>query len=246
MTHAREILIKENAYLVAYEGARIFCRISNEAVSARGRCFVALSGDKTSRSMHRLMAAEPFRSLVPWEGTHIFWIEECFVPHRDPQSRYGTAFLDFLSRVPIPPSNIHPIPVDSPPEEAAVRYEREIMRTLLLTGDGIPSFDAVFLGLDPEGGMTVPHYVAEGERDSPCLIVSASGGESPVDRLILGHFFLNHAKNIVFFAAGQGKAHVVRDVLSATDSIHRSSLIQPYHGTVLWILDQDATSVLRP
>ncbi|MEF3168153.1 MAG: 6-phosphogluconolactonase [Deltaproteobacteria bacterium] len=245
MTHT-EIIIKENAYLVAYEGARIFCRISNEAVSARGRCFVALSGNETSRSMHRLMATEPFRSLVPWDCTHIFWVDERFVPHRDPQSHYGKALLDFLSRVPIPTSNIHPMPVDSPPQEAAERYEREIMRTLLLTDNGIPSFDAVFLGIEPEGGMTVPFSVAEGERDSSCLVVSALGGESPAERLILGHFVLRHAKNLVFFAAGSGKALVIKDVLAKTDPAHHSSPNQPDQRTVLWILDQDAASLLRP
>ena len=73
--------------------------------------------------MHRLFAQDPYRSEVPWSGTHLFRVSERCVSVEDPAGNYGLTSGDFLDEVSIPKDQVYPIPVDASHEEGAETYQ---------------------------------------------------------------------------------------------------------------------------
>src|SRR5918911_3446506 len=107
-------------------------RAATDAVAARGRFTIALSGGSTPRRLYQLLAAE-YRDQVPWHAVHVFFGDERCVRPTHVESNYGTARFELLSRVPIPADQVHRMPGELAPEEGARRYD-ELLRRLLAAG----------------------------------------------------------------------------------------------------------------
>src|SRR5277367_1388473 len=80
-----------------------------DRVTDRDRAAVCLTGGSSPQALYRLLAAEPWRSKVPWDRVHWFIGDDRFVPDSDPLSNIGAARGAFLNRVEAPRQNIHPI-----------------------------------------------------------------------------------------------------------------------------------------
>jgi 6-phosphogluconolactonase len=87
-----------------------------------GKLRIALSGGSTPKALFQLLATDEYSKRVPWQRVHLFWGDERFVPPDDHESNYGMTRATLLSKVPVPDTNIHPIPTDGTPEDAAARY----------------------------------------------------------------------------------------------------------------------------
>ena len=98
--------------------------ITDLAAASRDRFAVCLSGGSTPRRLYQLLAESPYRDALPWDRIHWFWGDERFVPWDHPDSNYGMVRAALLGRVPVPPGNIHGIPTDGTPADAAAAYER--------------------------------------------------------------------------------------------------------------------------
>src|SRR3954447_13157523 len=94
------------------------------ALAAAGPFRVSLSGGATPKTLYGLLASDAFRERFPWSRVSWYWGDERFVPHDHPESNYRMTREAMLAKAPIPPENIHPVPVDGRPDEAALRYER--------------------------------------------------------------------------------------------------------------------------
>src|SRR5262249_59710114 len=101
------MLVFPDPATLARAAADDFVRRASDAIAARGRFTVALSGGTTPRRLYELLAGEPYRDRVPWAKTHLFWGDERHVPPDDPQSNYRMAREAMLSKVPIPETNVH-------------------------------------------------------------------------------------------------------------------------------------------
>ncbi len=101
--------------------------IVRDAVSARGRFAIALAGGNTPAKLYGLWAGPEAAAATPWDRVHLFWGDERYVPADDSLSNYRMARETLISKVPIPPANVHPVPTNlSPAENAAEAYEREL------------------------------------------------------------------------------------------------------------------------
>src|SRR6185437_4785979 len=96
---------------------------------------------------------DEFRGRFPWQLVSWYWGDERFVPHDHPESNYRMTRDAMLATAPVPPENIHPVPVDGTPEDAARLYER-----ILQEAYGAPTldptrpfFDVTLLGLGSDG-----------------------------------------------------------------------------------------------
>ena len=83
---------------------------------------------------------------------HFFWSDERPVGPDHPESNYRMANEAMLSRVAIPPGNIHRIPGEKPStEEAADVYQTELRSFFGLVNDQPPRLDLVLLGMGEDG-----------------------------------------------------------------------------------------------
>jgi 6-phosphogluconolactonase len=219
-------------------------------IAAEGKAVhVALSGGSTPRRLFQLLAAEPFAGLVPWESIQFFWGDERNVPPGHPDSNYSVARQLLLSRVPVPPANIHRIPTgDSTAVEAADLYERSL-RDKLPFAQGFPRLDYNLLGLGSNGHIAslFPHRPTLHECQR--FVVADHVDEVGSWRVTLTLPVLNNAAQITFLVTGEDKASVVRQVIEGPRDPESTpaQLIVPANGALTWILDAAAASCLtRP
>lgn len=208
---------------------------------ARGRFTIALSGGSTPRGAHRLLGREPISSAFPWVQAHFFWVDERCVEPADPASNYGNARRDFLGRVPVPAENVFPMPVDRPPREGALAYERVLSRFFGPPREDFPRFDLILLGLGGDGhtASLFPGDPALDERER--FVVPVRGGDPAVDRLTLTLPVLNQAARTVFIVSGRDKSDAVHAVLEREDPRLPAARVS---GNLTWLMDEEAASKL--
>lgn len=224
--------------------AELFVKQARQAVQARGRFSVALSGGHTPERTYQLLAQEPLRAQVPWAHVHVFWGDERCVPPDDPRSNERMAHRTLLDQVPLPPSQIHPIRCADTPRQAAEEYEA-LLRDFFAGGS--PRFDLVFLGLG-ENGHTASLFpgtpaVEEQERWAVAVYVR----ERTMWRVTLTALVINQAEVVAFLVAGATKAQILHRVLEGPSDPHSlpAQLIHPTDGVQYWLVDTKASKNLR-
>jgi len=239
-----QITIKDTPIDLSRKAADIFSMRANKCVARKGQFFVAISGGRTPRLFHRMLGQEPYLSDIPWENTHIFWVDERCVPENDPASNFGLARKDFLDRVPIPQDQIHPIPVEPSPEEGAGIYQSALIDFFHLQKREFPVFDLILLGTGKDGhtASLFPGQKALDEMER--LVISVKGGDPYVSRLTMTFPVLNHAKRIVFMVSGKNKADIVKTILEFPKARLPAQRVQPLNGTLTWLLDNESASML--
>lgn len=209
------------------------------AVAAGGSCRIALAGGSTPRTLYSVLAGERFRDRFPWSRVAWFWGDERFVPHDHPDSNYGMAFEAMLSRVPAPPLNIHPVPFDGLPEDAALRYEETLQEAYGATTleASRPLFDITLLGLGADGhtASLLPGEPVLGERRR---WVAAVAHGRPETRITLTYPALESSRRTAFLVAGEEKAAILRTIRDGTADVPAARL-KP-RGELVWFLDRAA------
>jgi 6-phosphogluconolactonase len=228
----------------AFRAADIFSKNARDCVTKQGRFVVALSGGSTPRPVHRLLSQEPYCSDIPWNGTNIFWVDERCVRETDPASNFGAAKADFLDHIPIPATQIHPMPAEDFPEDGAKQYEQELKDFFGSNERSLPTFDLIFLGIGQDGhtASLFPGQRALDEWEK--WVAAVKGGNPDVSRLTMTFPVLNHARQIVFLVSGKEKALVIKALFEETDSPLPVRGVRPVSGQLIWLMDQEASSLL--
>lgn len=92
------------------------------AVSARGAFTLVVSGGSLPSQMGSIPA--DVLAQVPWDRTHVFYVDERNVPYSSPDSTHKIVQEHLLSRVAIPPGNEHAIAEGMDVGAAARDYDR--------------------------------------------------------------------------------------------------------------------------
>jgi 6-phosphogluconolactonase len=230
---------------LAEEAAQAVAAAAEEAVGRTGRFMLALSGGSTPHRLYARLASPPFRSRIEWARVHVFWGDERCVPPDHPDSNYRLTSESLLSKVPIPPQQIHRMRGEDPDlDRAAEAYTRQLTRAFTLAPGESPRFDLILLGLGADGhtASLFPGSPALDETTRPVVAVHA--GPAPAPRLTLTLPVLNAAARVIFLVSGEEKAEVLRMVLQGGASPDRpASLIRPADGP-LWLVDRAAAASL--
>jgi 6-phosphogluconolactonase len=237
-----EIEILPDARAAAGRAAEEFARLEAEAMQTHGRFTVALAGGSTPSQAYKLIAA----MRLDWRNIHLFWGDERCVPPTHPDSNYGSAIQVLLSRIDVPPDNIHRIRGEIAAKNAARDYEQELRRCF--QGE-FPRFDLVMLGLGSDGhtASLFPGTSAVHERKSWTKAVAHRAGIPPhFDRVTLTLPVLNAAANVVFLVSGSNKAEILNRVLkgSLQPDLLPAQAVRPADGNLHWLVDRSAAAHL--
>ena len=246
-TPTASVRVYADADELALEAARRFARLAGQYVGERGRFTVALSGGSTPRSMFTILANEPFLDTVPWSSILFFWGDERTVPPDHQESNYRMANETLLSRVRVPRENIFRIPAEGrSPDFAAAAYAESLAQTLDCS-TGLPRFDLILLGMGPDGhtASLFPFTTALHVIDRIC--VANHVGRLQTYRITLTRVSINEARNVTFLVSGADKAEALKAVLEGPAEPYRypSQLIRPRNGSLLWMADEAAASLLE-
>ncbi|MEB2288926.1 MAG: 6-phosphogluconolactonase [Anaerolineae bacterium] len=233
---------------LARKAAGYVVRLAGEAIAARGRFSIGLSGGSTPRALFRRLASPAWASRIDWARVHVFWGDERCVPPDDAASNYRLARETLLSRVPLPPEHSHRIAGELAPAEAARRYEAEL-RAFFSSGESAtpqPRFDLLLLGMGDDGhtASLFPGTAALHETERWAI-------ENYVPRLDSWRITLtvpaiNAAAHAIFLVSGAAKAETLRAVLHGPrqPEIYPAQLVRPQAGRLLWLVDRAATTRL--
>ena len=144
MSGARHVLVVDDLAALADEAAARIERLVLEA-PAGGRATIALAGGATPRATYQHLAAR----CPPWGRVEFFFGDERCVPPDHEGSNYRMAHEALLDRIPLRPDQVHRIPGELPPEEAAAEAERALRAAV--PGEPWPVLDLVLLGMGPDG-----------------------------------------------------------------------------------------------
>lgn len=238
-------LVYPDAEAVARAVAMRWVELAQSYIEKDRRFSVALAGGHTPRLLYRLLAGDEFRNRIDWSKTHIFWGDERSVPPDDPDSNYGMARRELLSRVPLPLENIHRMEAEQPDAERAARTYEEILRQHLpLDARGFPRFPLILLGMGHDGHTASLFPPAVNlERTTRCVempYVEQVGGR----RMTLTLPVLNAAHHLFFLITGAEKAEMVRRVVEGLDPSLPAQHVRPRDGERVYFLDAAAASAL--
>jgi len=104
-----------NLEVLSDAAAEFICSLAGERVSQSGLFTIALSGGKTPKSLYENLARPSSSTRMPWSHIHLFWGDERCLPLDHPEGNFSMAFHALISRVPIPPQNVHRIPAEIEP-----------------------------------------------------------------------------------------------------------------------------------
>ena len=206
-------------------GQRIL-ELLTQAISERQRATLAVSGGTSPRPMFELFAKSGF----PWERVEIFWVDERCVPPTDSQSNFGMANETWLAPAKVPSGNIHRVPTELEPHEAAREYAERVRAFL--------PFDVIHRGMGPDG-HTASLFPGEPLIADHEGIAAAVWVEKMHQwRVTLLPGVLEAARNTVVLATGADKAEALASVLRGPyDPMKWPAQIGARDANVSWFTD---------
>lgn len=209
---------------VAHKAAALIAAEARDAVVARGRFILAVSGGRTPWLMLRHLAGEH----VPWETVHLVQVDERVAPAGHPDRNLTHLRESLLTRVPMRPEQIHAMPVEAPDLEAgAANYARSLVE---IAGPP-PVLDLVHLGLGPDGhtASLIPGASVLNVIDTDVALTGAYQGRR---RMTLTYPILNRSRGILWLVTGSDKAGPLVHLRDADPSIPAGRVRQD-HARVL-------------
>ena len=193
-----KIDVLADADAVAQEAAVFVADAARQAVAARGRFTLAVSGGRTPWQMLRALAAQD----VPWNEVHLLQVDERVAPAGHPERNLTRLRESLLAHAPLSVEQIHAMPVEGADlESAAARY----VRTLEQLAGSPAVLDLVHLGLGPDG------HTASLVPGDPVLAVTevdvaVTGVYQGRQRMTLTYPVINRARRILWLVTGEAKA----------------------------------------
>ena len=205
------IEVLENADSVAERAAGIIAERARAAVVARGRFVMAVSGGHTPWLMLRRLATDE----VPWGAVHMAQVDERVAPAGHPDRNLTHLRESLLDQSPLPPDQVHAMPVESPDLEiAAAQYAA----TLAQIAGSPPLLDLVHLGLGPDG-HTASLVPGDPVLDIEDADVTLTGPYQGRRRMTLTYSIINRSRSVLWVVTGGEKASALSRLLSGDPSI---------------------------
>jgi 6-phosphogluconolactonase len=247
-----ELSIHKDLDGLSLEAARIFQRLAAEKVRSGGVFTVALSGGTTPGTLYRVLSSPPYSEGVPWDAVHLFFGDERCVGPDHPESNYRMVDEALISRVAVPPENVHRMKGELDPAGAARSYEKELMGFFegasLVGENGMPVFDLVLLGLGGDG-HTLSLFPGTKALKEAGRVVTENYVEGLKSwRITLTLPVVKSAAKVVFLVSGEAKGVVLRDLVAATPGgraeRYPARMVEPVKGSLLWLVDAAAAMLL--
>lgn len=244
----RELVILPDAAAITRSAAKEFLRAATSAVAQHGSFSVSLSGGSTPKALYSLLAEDPtLRAQMPWDKTHFFFGDERHVPPDHPDSNYRMAREALFSMAPINSDQITRIYAEFPDaEKAALEYQHSLRAYFKLQDGELPRFDLVLLGMGDEGHTLSLFPGTTALHASDRIVVRTWVGKLYTERITLTAPAVNQANRVIFLVTRADKALALKAVLEGPYEPEQlpAQLIQPSNGSLLWLVDQAAGSML--
>ena len=229
-----------------------------QAIAARGRAMVSLTGGTTPRDAYEALAdrARPWRDRIDWSRVHLFWGDERHVPpdHRD--SNFGMANEALIRHVTIPAGQVHRMRGElADPVAAAAAYAQQLpdVFDVMLLGLGedchiasiFPGSELLASGRGARSsGAPLTDDTVPAKTDGTVAAVRSPAGQW---RITLTPPAILNSRDIVMLVAGEAKSAAVAGAIDGALDVENcpAQLLREADDRLEWMLDTAAASRLR-
>jgi 6-phosphogluconolactonase len=244
MAEPKIVVLKEPHELFVHAAEEI-AHVAGESVCTHGEFTICLSGGSTPAATFELLATR-FQYSLDWKEVQFYWGDERCVPPENPESNYAMANRTLLSKIELRPEQVHRMLGELPPAQGALAYEEELRRTFSLSGDQLPRFDLILLGLGDNRHTASLFPGNPAIHENKRMVVGVDVDAEPRNRLSFTPPLINNAQRVMFLVAGANKADAVHDVIEGPRDPDRfpAQIVVPTNGELFWFLDEAAASKL--
>jgi len=233
----------QNAPAAAEACASHVVAVLEEALESQELATLAVSGGTSPKWMFERLAA----SNLPWNRTHLFFVDERVVPPSDPASNFKLANEHLILPARVPQSSVHRVAVELAPQAAAQHYVEQIRRFFGLNEGDLPRFDVVHRGMGPDAHTASLFPGDPLIEDRQGIAAATFAAQFRQWRVTLLPGVLVAAKHTVFLVTGDDKKEALRSVIHGEyDPMRYPAQIatRPGHD-VVWFLDQAAAALIE-
>ena len=169
-----------------------------------------------------------------FDKVHFFWGDERCVPPDHAESNFALANEFLLQPLGIAKNQIHRIPAEEGPENAAAQAGTELRRFAPLNAAGQPVLDLILLGMG-EDGHVASLFPGESEATAadPKVYRAVTAPKPPPRRVTLGYQVLAAAREVWVRASGPGKGAALEKSLLPEGSTPLAKLIRMRELTLI-------------
>jgi len=224
-------------------------RLAQQHVAEKGLFTLALAGGSTPRKLYTLLGTDPAFRDFPWKETHLFFGDERHVPPTHIDSNYLMVSTTLLATGLIPVTNIHRVRAELPDANmAALDYDVELHSffTEGIRANGLPCFDAILLGMGPDGHTASLFPGSKALEEKERWVVANWVEKFNSARITFTFPVINAARIVLLLVAGADKAEMLREVLvlNPGEIVYPVQKVKPVDGGKVWLLDRAAADRL--
>ncbi|WP_068421308.1 6-phosphogluconolactonase [Janibacter terrae] len=225
--------------LAAMTASRLLVALQ-DAITARGRADIALTGGSMGSAVVAALAEHPARHAVDWDAVHVWWGDERYLPAGDAERNDTQNDAAGLTGLGLRAEHVHRLAgpeASGSPEEAAAAYERTLRE------DGSGSWDIVLLGVGPDGHVAslFPGHPAQLLSDTLVVAVHDSP-KPPPTRVSITLEGLGNSREVWFVVAGADKAEAVAKGVGGAPAQESTAARLRGLERTLWLVDEAAVS----
>ncbi len=238
--------------IIKYENpqamAKSIAKLLKEKVAdkaAKGEQFyLAVSGGSTPKTLFELLAKD-YSESISWNNLRFYWVDERCVASNDADSNYGVVKELLFNNIEINNSQIERMIGENNPSEEASRYS-DILSSQLPSKNYTPEFDLILLGMGDDGhtASIFPNQLDLLKSEHNCEVgIHPTSGQK---RVTLTSKVINNANETIFLVTGKNKAQILKEIINKEDNYlqYPSAHITPNNGNLIWMVDNDAASLL--
>jgi 6-phosphogluconolactonase len=230
-------------------GEALFARLA-AAQAVHGTASVVVTGGGIGIAVLEqvaVLAAAPARERIDWTAVDVWWGDERFVPADDRERNEKQARDALLDQVGVPDERVHAMPPSdgdfAEPEDAAAWYAGELAAAAP-SGQDLPRFDVLLLGIGPEGHVASIFPESPAATDDRPVFAVRNCPKPPPTRVSLGFSAINTAEEVWLLVSGAAKASAVARALAGADAVELPAAGVHGKRATRWLLDEAAASEL--
>ena len=206
-----KIEVLDTVASVAQRAAEVIAIEASDAVAARGRFVIGVSGGRTPWLMLRALA----NMEMPWSLVHVVQIDERVAPNGHPDRNLTHLRENLIDHTPLLAEHIYEMPVEDADLEAAAAQYASVLRRV---AGAPPVLDIAHLGLGPDG------HTASLVPGDPVLRVEGvdvamTDAYQGTRRMTLTYPMINRSRRVLWVVTGGEKASMLARFLEGDPSI---------------------------
>ena len=217
-----------DANVLADQATQDILKAASTSIEKTGAFHIVLAGGTTPKQIYKQLA----ESKSDWQNWHIYLGDERCLAIDDSERNSVMINECLLQKVSIPRAQIHFIPAELGPNQAAAVYQTVLNQ--------VKAFDMVLLGMG-EDGHTASLFPGHSHNQSLTVHPVTNAPKPPAERVSISSASLSNNEHLLIFITGKSKHNRVIDwisrVLMPVTTIKSTKKAAVYCDHAAWLGD---------